>query len=195
MESATPEGSAEEPDSPADPAAALPTRAGASAGLVTTTPPPAVPEPAMEPGTPVEPALDSPILDQAAALEVTASLADSPAVVSDARAMAAGALLAWACPEPVVEDTVTVISELVTNAVVHAAPPVLLRLALANPPEGRTVRIEVSDGSTMRPQAQPRSMSSPGGRGLLIVRALAARYGVLVTADGKTVWAELAATA
>ena len=154
-------------------------------------PPPAAPAPAADP--PVGPAVDAPGHRHPAAAEIVTTLAASPAVVSDARALAAGALLAWACPAPVVEDAVTVISELVTNAVVHAAPPVRLRLALADPPEGRTVRIEVSDGSPRPPQVRAPSTSAPGGRGLRIVAALTTRHGVLPTAGGKTVWAELRA--
>ena len=152
------------------------------------------PRPQPPPGPPIEavPAADA--LRHPAAPEVVATLADSPAVVSDARAMAAGALLAWACPEPVIEDAVVVISELVTNAVLHAAPPVRLRLALASPPEGRTVRIEVTDGSVLPPEVRSPSTSAPGGRGLRIVDALTARHGVLLSTDGKTVWAELLVT-
>ncbi|CAA9227133.1 MAG: hypothetical protein AVDCRST_MAG41-964 [uncultured Corynebacteriales bacterium] len=152
----------------------------------------AAPQP--PPGPPIEAAPAADALRHPAAPEIVATLADSPAVVSDARAMAAGALLAWACPEPVIEDAVVVISELVTNAVLHAAPPVRLRLALASPPEGRTVRIEVTDGSVLPPEVRSPSTSAPGGRGLRIVAALTARHGVLLSTDGKTVWAELLVT-
>ncbi|HEX6755503.1 MAG TPA: ATP-binding protein [Mycobacteriales bacterium] len=123
--------------------------------------------------------------------EVLRELGNSPAVVSDARAMVTGALLAWGAPEPGIEDCVAVVSELVTNALIHAEPPVHLRLALASPPEGTVLRIEVSDGSSARPRPRPPTRDQPGGRGLLIVQALAHRYGVLTTAGGKTMWAEV----
>jgi anti-sigma regulatory factor (Ser/Thr protein kinase) len=126
-----------------------------------------------------------------AAAEISVALADSPAVISDARATATGALLAWACPGGARQDAVVVVSELVTNAVLHAAAPVRLRLALAHPPEGSVLRIEVSDGSPTPPRPRTPTRDLPDGRGLHIVQALAGRYGVLETTEGKTVWAEI----
>ena len=87
-----------------------------------------------------------------------------------------------------------VLSELVTNAIrhasVHAATQVLVRLELR--PE--QLRIEVSDGDSLN---FPRKMgdwgTGLGGRGLLLVEALSARWGAEPRriGVGKTVWAEL----
>jgi anti-sigma regulatory factor (Ser/Thr protein kinase) len=94
-------------------------------------------------------------------------------------------------PQPVVEDMLLVVSELVTNAVRHGKAEVSLRLAL----QPDRVRIAVHDSSDelpVVPASQP-SIDRPTGRGLLIVAATAADWGIERSGDrpGKTVWAEL----
>jgi anti-sigma regulatory factor (Ser/Thr protein kinase) len=83
-------------------------------------------------------------------------------------------------------------SELVTNAVCHCRGPrtglIRIRAAIT----GRTLRLSVTDpgtdGSRIAPRAEP---GVDGGFGLLLVRELAARWGV--ERDGATtVWCELA---
>jgi anti-sigma regulatory factor (Ser/Thr protein kinase) len=79
--------------------------------------------------------------------------------------------------------------ELVANAVLHAATPVLVRLHR----QAHGVLVEVADTDPHPPCRQilddPLSTS---GRGLMIVERLAARWGVRPLATGKVVWAELA---
>jgi anti-sigma regulatory factor (Ser/Thr protein kinase) len=84
-------------------------------------------------------------------------------------------------------DAVTLcVSELVTNALDHAAPPFELRLEC-----GRGhVRIEVSDATTERPVARAVEPSALRGRGLYLVDQSATRWGVDPYPGGKTVWAE-----
>jgi hypothetical protein len=61
--------------------------------------------------------------------------------------------------------------------------------------DGR-LRVEVLDGgATVPPQPVPPPLESESGRGLLLVEALADRWGAAVTAEGKTLWFELAAVA
>ncbi len=79
-------------------------------------------------------------------------------------------------------------SELVTNAMLHVGPPV--RLAVR--PEGDAVRIEVHDTSRISP-VRPAVSDGMTGRGLALVAALADRWGVGETPDGKVVWAVLTA--
>jgi CheY-like chemotaxis protein/anti-sigma regulatory factor (Ser/Thr protein kinase) len=78
-------------------------------------------------------------------------------------------------------------SELATNAVIHARSPVLL--VVARLPDG--VRIEVEDESPGTLEAG--SLEGPGesGRGLAIVDALSACWGVDPHRGGKRVWCEL----
>ncbi|MFF2044699.1 SpoIIE family protein phosphatase [Kitasatospora sp. NPDC058170] len=115
-----------------------------------------------------------------------------------ARGFVRDALLGWGLPE-VVDDAVVLVSELVTNAVVHAgtaAEVCCLR-------EEETVRIEVTDHHPERglpsfadvPVTASDRYADPdgeGGRGLLMCSALAERWGVEYSAGRKTVWFRLA---
>ena len=88
-------------------------------------------------------------------------------------------------------DARLVIAELATNALLHAGPPVTVRLVLNDD----VCRVEVQDHSSAPPVP---ALASPGamtGRGLAVVDMLASRWGVQATAgNGKVVWAELRAS-
>jgi anti-sigma regulatory factor (Ser/Thr protein kinase) len=94
-------------------------------------------------------------------------------------------------PEPVVADLELVVTELVANAVVHAAPPYDLELRRS----GGVIRGEVSDASDTPPSIN----SDPdhhGGFGLRIVAARATRWGIAPLGrasegNGKRVWFEI----
>jgi anti-sigma regulatory factor (Ser/Thr protein kinase) len=79
------------------------------------------------------------------------------------------------------------LSELVTNAVVHAGTDVEVRLT-SN--EG-VLRVEVSDGNPRLPAARRPSALAGTGRGLHLVQALASSWGVVPVAGGKMVWFEV----
>lgn len=87
------------------------------------------------------------------------------------------------------DSVLLVVSELVTNAVRHAeGPPVLV--VEAAPPR---VRVEVRDQAPgARPTPRPATPEEENGRGLMIVAAVAADWGVEPAEDGKAVWAEIA---
>jgi GAF domain-containing protein/anti-sigma regulatory factor (Ser/Thr protein kinase) len=85
------------------------------------------------------------------------------------------------------DDAELAVTELVTNALLHAAPPVSLRVT---PADGH-VRVEVRDGSRVAPVRGQADVASMTGRGLALVEALAVRWGVDPTPAGKVVWAEL----
>lgn len=102
-----------------------------------------------------------------------------------------------------VQDLLVVVSELVSNAVGHAATPfeVAVDLVDAGPAgDAAVVRVEVTDGCTAPPRLRRPDTDRPavdgiGGQGLRLVAALADRWGHHtrrsgVTA-GKTVWAEV----
>ncbi|MFJ9813590.1 ATP-binding protein [Streptomyces sp. NPDC101158] len=92
------------------------------------------------------------------------------------------------------EDVLLVVSELVTNACLHAEGPESLRvLRLAE-----VLRLEVADRGTGQPAPRtPHRAGRPGGHGMFIVQRLCRDWGVerVAGAPGKTVWAELAAPA
>lgn len=92
--------------------------------------------------------------------------------------------------QAVSEDVLMVVSELVTNACLHAGGP--LELVLHCTVE--RLRIEVSDPSPVppRPRRQP-DPAVPGGHGLVVLGRLARSWGSAPSGTGKTVWAEIAA--
>ncbi|WP_190226805.1 ATP-binding protein, partial [Streptomyces hydrogenans] len=92
------------------------------------------------------------------------------------------------CPDPVAEDLVLIVSELVTNAVTHAKAPYALTVSME---KGR-VGIAVSDGSVdlSGRQGEPEE-TAESGRGLKIVRALGADLFVSPSDSGKQVIAVL----
>jgi signal transduction histidine kinase len=92
----------------------------------------------------------------------------------------------WGC-DPVIDDALLVVSELVTNAVVHAASDARVELRLAP----GVLRIEVSDNGDGAPEPQSIDVTRPSGRGLLLVSAMAVAWGIDPIPDGKVVWAEL----
>lgn len=79
------------------------------------------------------------------------------------------------------------ISEVVTNALVHAAPPLRLRVLLAD----QSLRVELSDNSPRLPVARRFGDTAPTGRGLRLVDQLVSRWGSHPTPGGKVVWFEI----
>lgn len=83
------------------------------------------------------------------------------------------------------------VSELVTNAIVHGRTGATVEAALG---QGRVLRVAVTDDSAaLLPEVDTAvHASAEGGRGLLIVSLLATRWGVRPNpAGGKAVWFEL----
>jgi two-component sensor histidine kinase len=88
------------------------------------------------------------------------------------------------CTEETVTAAELMISELVTNAVVHGSSPIEVELQW----EADIVRAVVSDGGRGRPVPKDPHDQDPHGRGLLIVRSLAHEWGVVEYGAGKSVW-------
>lgn len=83
------------------------------------------------------------------------------------------------------------VSELVTNVVLHARTDLVVRLGLRSTATATLLRVGVHDRSSRPPRAMRYSDLAATGRGLMIVRTLASDSGVQTDADGKTVWFEL----
>lgn len=81
-------------------------------------------------------------------------------------------------------DAQLIVSELVSNALRHAAPPLRLVVAL----RGTYLHLAVRDGS---PDERPPDPGQVGRRGLYLVDALATAWGTWFQVDSKTVWAVL----
>jgi anti-sigma regulatory factor (Ser/Thr protein kinase) len=107
-----------------------------------------------------------------------------PISVTDARQLVLDALAG--CPDGLVGDAVLLTSELVSNAVLHAATPFQVEISVDGP-----IRVVVRDGSADPPLVQQAGPDEPGGRGLFLVHSLATRWGYEVTPTGKSVWFEL----
>ncbi len=113
-------------------------------------------------------------------------LGSEPDAVPRARRFAVAALEAQ--PDPLVDDAALVVTELLTNAVLHGAPPVTLRVRQLD----HGVRVEVEDSGRNMPVTVRHSTEAMTGRGLPLVAALSASWGVEANRrGGKAVWAEL----
>jgi anti-sigma regulatory factor (Ser/Thr protein kinase) len=113
-----------------------------------------------------------------------------PEAVRHARRFTRRALRAWrVTDEP--DAILLIVSELVTNALVHTDGQVRLDLTLIN----SRLRVAVVDASPRTP-IKPTSIGweATGGRGILLVEALSATWGTVPVSGGKQVWAELPLT-
>ncbi|KUN97623.1 hypothetical protein AQJ67_29860 [Streptomyces caeruleatus] len=94
--------------------------------------------------------------------------------------------------EPLAETLILLVSELVTNAVVHTGCPAVLRLSLPGGAQDHTtVRLEVADRSGQAPVPRCADGDATGGRGLALVDGLADRWGWSAEGAGKRIWCEL----
>jgi hypothetical protein len=134
------------------------------------------------------PASDGPEGSPPAATSVSEVFLPVPLAIRAARAFVARTLSAWGEPGPS-EDAALVVSELATNAVRHAGSPFQVSLAR----RGDTVRVSVHDAGDGSPASRSASPAATDGRGLALVAAVSSSWGVDPVADGKIVWADLAA--
>jgi anti-sigma regulatory factor (Ser/Thr protein kinase) len=118
-----------------------------------------------------------------------ANLERVPGSASAARSLVADALEAWGLPQ-LVDDARLITTELVSNAVDHAAG-YEMRVSVVR--LGSLVRISVIDRDRTRPQLRPWDTEQERGRGLLLVKVLSSRWGVSLLPGGKAVWSEMEA--
>ncbi|MFF4752127.1 ATP-binding SpoIIE family protein phosphatase [Streptomyces sp. NPDC002514] len=112
--------------------------------------------------------------------------------VAHARRFLRGVLRTWDLL-PALDDMEILVSEVVTNALIHAHSEVDLRLRVY--PD--RIRVEVRDSDpyppvpTMLLDEEARNVEAESGRGLLIVEALSAAWGSSPAGRGKTTWFEV----
>ncbi|MFD9488005.1 ATP-binding protein [Streptomyces sp. NPDC059991] len=115
-------------------------------------------------------------------------------VVTRCRDFTAHALADWGWTTAVreedrarVDDVLLLVSEVVTNACLHAGGP--RELVLRH--EDGHLRAEVADGSPVAPTRRPRAPSLPGGHGLMVLDRLAGDWGSMPLGTGKVVWMDV----
>src|SRR4051812_35299473 len=113
-------------------------------------------------------------------------LSDDTSSAATARRFVRDTLQTWGADQHT--DTATLlVSELVTNAVLHArcAPEVVVVL------EGPVLRVEVHDTSPVLPARRHYGIQAGTGRGIVLVEEMATDWGTRPTSAGKVVWFEL----
>ncbi|MFG3486523.1 ATP-binding protein [Streptomyces sp. NPDC047972] len=123
-------------------------------------------------------------------LQVQLEVGPDPAEVGRARRWARSRLAGSGigADDTLAETLVLLISELVTNAVVHTGCPAVLRMLFAA--EGG-VRVEVADTSDRPPRPRHAEGDDTNGRGLELVDGLADRWGWQPEGVGKSIWCEV----
>jgi anti-sigma regulatory factor (Ser/Thr protein kinase) len=114
-------------------------------------------------------------------------VADPGIAVRAARRLASDVLPRWCREREHIDDAVLVVSEVVTNAVLHGTGTIVVRLRR----QGRHIRLDVQDDAPDQPTVLPLEPGAERGRGLNIVAALASRWGSFRVGRGKVVWADL----
>jgi anti-sigma regulatory factor (Ser/Thr protein kinase) len=115
--------------------------------------------------------------------EALLSIPPSSAAIGDARRFAAAFLRNHEL-EDLIETVVLLVSEVVTNAILHGGSGAELRLILS----GQTLRAEVRDRSSALPAVKKYSETATTGRGMMIVESLATAWGTEEDGTGKVVW-------
>jgi anti-sigma regulatory factor (Ser/Thr protein kinase) len=126
-------------------------------------------------------------------LQVQLEVGPDPAEVGRARRWARSRLIGSGIrdDEPLAETLILLISELVTNAVVHTGCPAVLRMLFGSAGGSETVRVEVADASCRPPQQRHAEGEDTNGRGLELVDGLADRWGWQPEGAGKRIWCEV----
>jgi anti-anti-sigma regulatory factor/anti-sigma regulatory factor (Ser/Thr protein kinase) len=118
---------------------------------------------------------------------LTSSYPPTVETVAVSRRMVTDACRMWDIAH-LVADAEVVVTELVSNAVLHAGTTLDLSVTYT----GRNLHVAVRDRAVEPARlVGPMSVAEAGGRGLIIVEALAASWGCTPVRDGKVTWATL----
>ena len=121
-------------------------------------------------------------------MATTVELRGRPASVREARVFTGDVLADDGVEASIIEVALLLVSELVTNAVVHARGTISVTVHS----DAHWVRIEVEDQGRGRPVLRPETQNQQhGGRGLRVVDKLATDWGTERRATRKVVWCEI----
>ncbi|CAL9519497.1 hypothetical protein SUDANB176_03822 [Streptomyces sp. enrichment culture] len=113
-----------------------------------------------------------------------------PERVADARQQLRELLHDWP-DEDQKDSAVLLLSEMLTNVLVHTDTDALLVTDVTGEPGERQIRVEVTDtGDDLPHKRRPGEMAS-SGRGLMLIELLADAWGVAPRGEGKSIWFEL----
>ncbi|WP_084713393.1 ATP-binding SpoIIE family protein phosphatase [Streptacidiphilus rugosus] len=114
----------------------------------------------------------------------TWTLDSEPRDATRARALIGDQLRTWGLAD-LTFTTSLIATELLSNAIRHATPPISLRLIKA-----RTLICEVSDAAPTAPHLRRAKAMDEGGRGMYLISQLGDRWGTRWHEPGKTIWVE-----
>ncbi|WP_327430170.1 SpoIIE family protein phosphatase [Streptomyces sp. NBC_01236] len=112
-----------------------------------------------------------------------------PERIADARQQLREMLHDWAS-EDQLDSAVLLVSEMVTNVLVHTDADALLVAEVAGEPGERRMKVEVTDASDDLPHRRHPGELASSGRGLVFMELLADAWGVDPRGEGKSIWFE-----
>ncbi|GHE04072.1 SpoIIE family protein phosphatase [Streptomyces alanosinicus] len=115
---------------------------------------------------------------------------DEPDRISEARQHLRELLHDWAETEQV-DSAVLLVSEMVTNVLVHTDADALLLAEVLGEAGARRLRVEVTDAGDDLPHRRRPGELASSGRGLMLIELLADAWGVDPRGEGKSIWFEL----
>ena len=118
------------------------------------------------------------------AREALVHLTPDASSLREGRRFVAETLRDWQVDEARIEPVLLVANELMANAIVHAKSAPVLSLE----EDGGDLLLRVADTSSAAPTPRIPTTNAAGGRGLIMVEALADRWGFDAHSSGKVVW-------
>ncbi|MEW2073910.1 SpoIIE family protein phosphatase [Streptomyces sp. NPDC013433] len=113
-----------------------------------------------------------------------------PERVSVARQQLRELLHDWSSPDQV-DSAVLLLSEMLTNVLVHTDTDALLLAEVTDGPDGRRMRVEVTDSGDDLPHLRRPGELASSGRGLVLIELLSHAWGIAPRGTGKSIWFEL----
>ncbi|MEU6351246.1 SpoIIE family protein phosphatase [Streptomyces sp. NPDC047072] len=137
------------------------------------------------------PDVEGPVAEAPAIRRTLLSVAQAqPERVAVARQQLRELLHDWASADQV-DSAVLLLSEMLTNVLVHTDADALLHAEVRGPAGERRMRVQVTDTSDDLPHKRRPGELASSGRGLLLIEMLADLWGVDPQGEGKSIWFEL----